>query len=124
MKRTALYILALAALVPIQALAQEPDFSTPEVAVQNFLEAVANGDADLLAECFAEDAEGEFTPIREKQLSDSDWSELQELFRDAKIIETVMAENEVTATVRVQLIQRNEALQMTMEGSAWKIRGF
>ncbi len=119
-----MYVLALTALIPKQTLAQQPDFSTPEVAVQNFLEAVANGDADLLAECFAEDAEGEFTPIREKQLADSDWAELQELFRDAEIIETVMAENEVTATVRVQLIQRNEALQMTMEGSAWKIRGF
>ncbi|MEE8250313.1 MAG: hypothetical protein V3R24_01105 [Gemmatimonadales bacterium] len=124
MKRTALYVLALTALIPKQTLAQQPDFSTPEVAVQNFLEAVANGDADLLAECFAEDAEGEFTPIREKQLADSDWAELQELFRDAEIIETVMAEDESTATVRVQLRQRSEALYMTMEGSAWKIRGF
>ena len=124
MKRTALYVLALTALIPKQTLAQQPDFSTPEVAVQNFLEAVANGDADLLAECFAEDAEGEFTPIREKQLADSDWAELQELFRDAKIIETVMAEDESTATVRVQLRQRREALYMTMEGSAWKIHGF
>ena len=112
-------------LVPAVVCAQEPDFSTPEATVNTFLQAIASTDIDLLSECFSVNAEEEFTPIREKKVSESDWTELQELFDGAEITDTAIAEDDESATVHLKGVKRRaEALYLVREGDGWKIRGF
>lgn len=61
------------------------DFSSPRAAVETFIAAGTNKDADLLSQCFDAESPGEFRKLREKTASQKDLDSLAEFVRGAQI---------------------------------------
>ncbi|MFH1437136.1 MAG: hypothetical protein ABIJ56_15620 [Pseudomonadota bacterium] len=107
--------------------AADLDFSTPEAAVNTFIRGAAKKDIDILSQCFSSDAEKEFAGILEKDASEKDLVELEQMFGRASVTETVMKAGGTSAAVKVKLEwegRPDETLNVVKEGSGWKIQGF
>jgi hypothetical protein len=98
------------------------DFSSPRAAVETFIAAGTNRDADLLSQCFDAGSPGEFRKFREKTASQKDLDNLAEFVRGAQI--TDVKENGDAAVVSVKFKERNEEIKMNKSASGWKILDF
>ena len=98
------------------------DFSTPKGAVETFILAGTNRDADLLSQCFHPDSPGEFRKFREKSMSAKDLDETATFVRGAEV--TDVRETGDRAVVKVTFKQRNEEISMKKSGADWKILDF
>jgi hypothetical protein len=98
------------------------DFSTPKSAVETFITAGLNKDADLLSQCFHPDSPGEFRKLREKTSSAKDLDELATFVRGAEIVD--VKEKGDSAVVSVVFKSRNEEIRMKKSEGDWKILDF
>jgi hypothetical protein len=98
------------------------DFSSPRAAVETFIAAGTNKDADLLSQCFDAESPGEFRKLREKTASQKDLDSLAEFVRGAQI--TDVKENGYSAMVSVKFKQRDEQIKMKKSDAGWKIVDF
>ena len=98
------------------------DFSSPRAAVETFIAAGTNRDADLLSQCFDAESPGEFRKLREKTASQKDLDGLADFVRGAQI--TDVKENGDAALVSVKFKERNEEIKMKKSASGWKIVDF
>ena len=98
------------------------DFSSPRAAVETFIAAGANRDADLLSQCFDADSPGEFRKLREKTASQKDLDELADFVKGAQI--TDVKELGDKAIVSVAFKARHEQINMKKSASGWKILDF
>lgn len=98
------------------------DFSTPKAAVETFIKAGTNRDADLLSQCFHPDSPGEWRKYREKTLSAKQLDETATELRGAEV--TDVKETGETAVVKVTFKERKEEISMKKSGSGWKILDF
>jgi hypothetical protein len=107
---------------PSQAAAKvKEDFSTPRAAVETFFAAAAARDADVLSRCFG-DGPKEFEPLRKRQLGKADLDHMAAEFGVGKVVSVEQGEN--AAFVMVKLRSRDEKIEMTRIGNAWKISDF
>lgn len=98
------------------------DFSSPRAAVETFIAAGANRDADLLSQCFDADSPGEFRKLREKTASQKDLDELADFVRGAQVTDVKEAGDR--AVVSVKFTKRNEEISMKKSAGGWKILDF
>lgn len=98
------------------------DFSTPKAAIDTFISAAANRDAELLSKCFDADSPKEFLKFRDKTASQKDLDELAQFVQGAKI--TGLEEAGNAAEVSVQFNERNEQIAMKKTAEGWKIVDF
>ena len=103
----------------------QADFTSPEAVVKTMIAAIDARDADLLSKCFSSEAKGEFTALREKRVSESDWVEMKRMFDGALVGETFLRPDDPNrAVVSVQLKSRAERISVVKEGRGWGIVGF
>ncbi len=103
----------------------EVALDTPAAAAETFIRAAENEDADGLARCLAEDAEGEFRPLAEGSASAEMLGELADMFEGASVEDTETSDG--TASVEVKLPNHprgRETLNLVKEGESWRVRGF
>lgn len=98
------------------------DFSTPRAAVETFIAAGTNRDADLVSQCFDAESPVEFRKLREKTASQKEMDELADFVRGAQIKD--VKETGDRAVVSVIFKQRNEEISMKKSASGWKILDF
>lgn len=98
------------------------DFSTPKTAVETFINAASNRDANLLSRCFDAESAGEFRKFREKTASQKDLDELAEFAQGAKV--TDVEESGDAAEVNVKFKARDEQITMRRGADGWKIVDF
>lgn len=98
------------------------DFSTPKAAVESFISAGTNRDANLLSQCFHPDSTGEFRSLREKTSSAKDLDELATFVRGAEIVD--VKETGDSAIVSVAFKERKEEISMKKSEGDWKILDF
>lgn len=98
------------------------DFSTPKAAIDTFISAAANRDADLLSTCFDEDSPKEFQKFRDKTASQKDLDELATFVKSARV--TGIEQSGNAAEVSVQFNERNEQIAMKKTSEGWKIVDF
>lgn len=98
------------------------DFSTPKAAVETFIKAGTNRDADLLSRCFDASSPGEFRKYRDKTASQKEMDEMAEFVQDAQV--TDVNETGDNAKVSVKFKKRNEEITMKKSADGWKIVDF
>jgi hypothetical protein len=99
------------------------DFSTPRAAIETFFAAAAARDLDMLSQCFADNAPGEFDGLRKKTAGKNDLDQFAEFVQGA-IITNVVMENGTTATVAVRFRSRDERIQLTKTVNGWRVVDF
>lgn len=98
------------------------DFSTPKAAVETFIMAGTNRDANLLSQCFHPESPGEFRKLREKTSSAKDLDEMANFVRGARIVD--VKEKGDSAVVSVVFRERSEEISMKKSEGDWKILDF
>lgn len=98
------------------------DFSTPKAAVETFIRAGTNRDADLLSQCFHPKSPGEFRKFREKTSSAKELDDLSTFVRGAEVID--VKENGDSAVASVAFKERNEKISMKKSAGDWKVLDF
>ena len=104
--------------------ASKGDFSSPRTAIDTFIAAGSARDVELLSQCFADNAAGEFDDLRNKTASQENLEELAEFVEGANITGVTITENQNTAVVKVEFRSRNEQIYMTRTAAGWKIVDF
>ncbi len=105
--------------------AGQASFETPRAAAETFLRAAEDGDAELLRQCMARDAEGEFRPLAEGTASGETLGELGGMFADGSVRATETAGKTAQAHVELPSHRRGrETLNLVKEGDVWRVRGF
>lgn len=99
------------------------DFSSPTAAVETMIAAAVAKDIDVLAQCFSEDAAGEFGAVREKKASDEDLLEFAEFMSGGTVTGEEISADGATATVAAKL-GRDEEISLKKTDDGWKVVDF
>jgi hypothetical protein len=100
------------------------DFSTPRTAVETFIAAAAAHDADLLSQCIADTAPGEFAKLRDQKAGKDDLDDLAQLMQGGEITDVKEDAPNNAAVVAVKLKEREERIRLTKALAGWKIVDF
>jgi hypothetical protein len=100
------------------------DFSTPKAAIETFIAAAVARDLDMLSQCFADNAPGEFDGLRKKTAGKKELDQLAESFQGATVANVVIELNGTTANVEVRRRIRDERIQLIKTVKGWRIVDF
>jgi len=103
----------------------EPDFSTPEAAVETFIQACEDNDLDLMSECFSENASQEFESVRDKTIKSRDLARLTRRFKGGRLgAKEKIGSTAVSVDVTPKGRDTIEVIILHKEDGKWKIRTF
>ena len=98
------------------------DLSSPESTMNTLIKASSEKDKEGLSLCFSKKSAGEFKSIVNKTLSDKDLNDIKEMFENAKIKSSKI--DGTSASVSIQLTNRDEEIWMAKENENWVILDF
>jgi predicted small lipoprotein YifL len=97
------------------------DLSSPESTMNTLFKASSEKDKEGLSVCFSKQS-SEFETIVNKTLTDKDLNDLKEMFENAKIKSSKIEGS--SASVSIQLTNRDEEISMAKENENWVILDF
>ncbi|MCF8269893.1 MAG: hypothetical protein K9I25_07950 [Crocinitomicaceae bacterium] len=98
------------------------DLSSPESTMNTLIKASSEKDKEGLSVCFSKQSAGEFKSIVNKTLTDKDLNDLKEMFENANIKSSKIDGS--SASVSIQLSNRDEEIWMAKENENWVILDF
>jgi hypothetical protein len=98
------------------------DLSSPESTINTLIKSSSEKDKEGLSLCFSKQSAGEFKSIVNKTLTDKDLNDLKEMFENAKIKSSKIDGS--SASVSIQLTNRDEEIWMAKENENWVIIDF
>ena len=98
------------------------DLSSPESTMNTLIKASSEKDKEGLSLCFSKQSAGEFKSIVNKTLTDKDLNDLKKMFENAKIKSSKIDGS--SASVSIQLTNRDEEIWMAKENENWVILDF
>jgi hypothetical protein len=98
------------------------DLSSPESTINTLIKASSEKDKEGLSICFSKQSAGEFKSIVNKTLTAKDLKDLKEMFGNAKVKSSKIDGS--SASVAIQLTNRDEEILLAKENENWVILDF